>query len=157
MLCCHSLDYYNSEGANGGAGASSTLAGGPPFSATEPPAPGSYGSYYPNEGSYNAQAANKMPKKKPPVLKGGKPAIPGPPRGPPGPPGGYMPNVPVGQGPYNQYGPGKKTFNQNQVVTGGYPYSTAYPSQVTGGAVTGGNQEYSYEGEFLTGMIRQYI
>ncbi|MEQ2290350.1 hypothetical protein AMECASPLE_002411 [Ameca splendens] len=141
-----SLDYYDNGGANGGAGVSSSLSGGLLFSSTEAPAPGSYGSYYQNEGSYTAQAANKMPKKKPPVLKGGKANIPGPPRGPAGPPGGYLLNVSAGQGSYNQYGQVKKSFNQNQGGMGGYSYSTAYPSQVTGGTVPGGNQEYSYEG-----------
>ncbi|KAM4717864.1 interleukin enhancer-binding factor 3 homolog [Anableps anableps] len=125
-------NYYD-DGANGGAGVPTTLSGGLPFSSTEPPAPGSYGSYYQNEGSYTAQAANKMPKKKPPVSKGG-------------PPCGYLSNVSVGQGSYNQYGQAKKGFNQNQGGMGGYSYSTAYPSQVTGGAGAGGNQEYSYEG-----------
>ncbi|MEQ2187991.1 Interleukin enhancer-binding factor 3 [Goodea atripinnis] len=140
-------NYYDNGGANGGAGVSSSLSGGLLFSSTEAPAPGSYGSYYQNEGSYTAQAANKMPKKKPPVLKGVKANIPGPPRGPAGPPGGYLLNVSAGQGSYNQYGQVKKSFNQNQGGMGGYSYSTAYPSQVTGGTVPGGNQEYSYEGE----------
>lgn len=136
MPCCRSIDYYD-DGANGSAGVSSSLSGGLPFSSTEPPAPGSYGSYYQNEGSYAAPAANKMPKKKPPMQKGG-------------PPGGYQSNVSVGQGSYNQYGQAKKSFNQNQGGAGGYSYSTAYPSQVTGGAgaASGGNQEYNYEGEF---------
>ncbi|XP_015234852.1 PREDICTED: interleukin enhancer-binding factor 3 isoform X1 [Cyprinodon variegatus] len=139
-------NYYDNDGANGGAGVSGSLSGGPPFSSPEAPAPSSYASYYQNEGSYTPQAASKMPKKKPPGLKGGKGNIPGPPRGPAGPPGGYMSGPPAGQGPYSQYGPVKKSFNQNQGVAGGYSYSTAYPSQVTGGAGPGGNQDYGYEG-----------
>lgn len=72
-----------------------------------------------------------------------------------GPPGGsagsYQSSIPSGQAPYNQYGQGygqaKKSFNQNQGGTAAYSYSTAYPSQVTGGA--GASQEYNYDGESL--------
>uniref|UniRef100_A0A8C9WA07 Interleukin enhancer binding factor 3b n=1 Tax=Scleropages formosus TaxID=113540 RepID=A0A8C9WA07_SCLFO len=61
--------------------------------------------------------------------------------------GGYQATSTPGQGAYSSYsqgfGQGKKSFSQHQ-GGGGYPsYSTAYPSQVTGG---GTNQEYSYEG-----------
>ncbi|KAJ8345142.1 hypothetical protein SKAU_G00293350 [Synaphobranchus kaupii] len=51
------------------------------------------------------------------------------------------------QGPYNQFsqgfGPAKKNFNQNHGGGAYSNYSTAYPSQVTGGA---GSQDYSYDG-----------
>lgn len=116
------------------------------MSASPASAQGSYGSYYSNDGAYTATAANKTQKKKPPMHKGGK--------GPyltstaSGSSGVYQSTSPPGQGSYNQYGQGygqgKKNFNQNQGGTGGYSYSTAYPSQVTGG--TGINQEYNYEG-----------
>ncbi|XP_023266192.1 interleukin enhancer-binding factor 3 homolog [Seriola lalandi dorsalis] len=80
--------------------------------------------------------------------KGGKSPFPGPPGANSGSAGGYQSSSPSGQGSYNQYGQGygqgKKSFSQNQGATGGYSYSTAYPSQVTGGA--GGSQDYSYEG-----------
>uniref|UniRef100_A0A8C3APR8 Interleukin enhancer binding factor 3b n=1 Tax=Cyclopterus lumpus TaxID=8103 RepID=A0A8C3APR8_CYCLU len=128
LLCS---DYYNNGGTNGGAGASnSPLGGAPPASAAPGSVQASYGSYYQNDGAYTATSAAKSGKKKPPMNKGGKSSNP------------------LGQGSYNQYGQGygqgKKTFNQNQGGAGGYSYSTAYPSQVTGGA--GGSQDYSYEG-----------
>ncbi|XP_072225795.1 interleukin enhancer-binding factor 3 homolog isoform X1 [Leuresthes tenuis] len=136
-------NYYNNGGANGGAGALSSPLGGPPSSTAQGSTQSPYGSYYQSDGAYTASAANKLPKKKPPMHKGGKVAFPGPPGGNLGPVGGYQPSS-SGQGAYNQYGPGKKNFNQNQGGAGGYSYSTAYPSQVTGGA--GGNQDYSYDG-----------
>lgn len=95
-------------------------------------------------------SAAKGANKKPPMSKGGKPPFTCPPGANVGAVGGYQSSTPPGQGSYNQYGqgygPGKKPFNQNQGGAGGYSYSTAYPSQVTGGA--GGSQDYSYEGEF---------
>lgn len=140
------LDYYNG-GTNEGNCASTSPPGGPLLSASPASAQGSYGSYYSNDGAYTATAANKTQKKKPPMHKGGK--------GPyltstaSGSSGVYQSTSPPGQGSYNQYGQGygqgKKNFNQNQGGTGGYSYSTAYPSQVTGG--TGINQEYNYEGK----------
>uniref|UniRef100_A0A673CVQ1 Interleukin enhancer binding factor 3b n=1 Tax=Sphaeramia orbicularis TaxID=375764 RepID=A0A673CVQ1_9TELE len=127
-------DYYNNGGTNGGTGASSSPSGGPPASTVPSSAQGSYGSYYQNDGAYTATSATKTQKKKPPMHKGG----------------GKAPFS--GQGPYNQYGQGygqgKKNFNQNQGGSGGYSYSTAYPSQVTGGS--GGNQDYNYEGVLKT-------
>lgn len=149
MPCCRFLDYYNNGGTNGGAGASSSPTGGPPASTSPGSAQGSYGSYYQNDGAYTATSAAKALKKKPPMHKGGKAPFSGPPGANSGPAGGFQPNSPSGQGSYNQYGQGygqgKKNFNQNQGGAGGYSYSTAYPSQVTGGA--GGSQDYSYEGE----------
>ncbi|XP_038549571.1 interleukin enhancer-binding factor 3 homolog isoform X1 [Micropterus salmoides] len=140
--------YYNNGGTNGGAGASSSPSGGPPASTAPGSAQGSYGSYYQNEGTFTATSAAKPPKKKPPMHKGGKSPFPGPLGANTGSAGGYQPSSTPGQGSYNQYGQGygqgKKSFNQNQGGTGGYSYSTAYPSQVTGGA--GGGQDYSYEG-----------
>ncbi|KAM9843634.1 interleukin enhancer-binding factor 3 homolog [Aulostomus maculatus] len=140
--------YYNNGGTNGGAVASSIPPGGPQASTTPGSTQGSYGSYYQNDGAYNATSAAKMPKKKPPMHKGGKPPFPGPPGVSGGSTGGYQSTSPSGQGPYTQYGQGygqgKKTFSQNQGGTGGYSYSTAYPSQVTGGA--GASQDYNYEG-----------
>ncbi|KAF7220555.1 interleukin enhancer-binding factor 3 homolog isoform X2 [Nothobranchius furzeri] len=136
-------NYYSRGGAHGGGGASSSPAAGPPFSTAEAPPP-AYGSYYQDDGSFSAPSGNKPPKKKPPIPKVGKAALPGPIRGSTGAAGGYQPSSSLGQGLYNQYGPGKKTFNQNQAGAGGYTYSTAYPSQVTGGA--GGNQDYIYDG-----------
>lgn len=140
--CCSLLDYYNNSGANGGGGGAPGPVGGA-TSNPAGPAPAAYGSYYQNEGGYSASpSASKPPPKKPPMHQGSKPAF----SNPSGPPGGYQAAPPPGQSPYNPYGqgygPGKKNFNQNQ--SGGYPYTTAYPSQVTGGA--GGGQDYSYEG-----------
>lgn len=148
MPCCYFPDYYNNGGTNGGAGASSSPSGGPPASTSPGSAQGSYGSYYQNDGAYTATSAAKPHKKKPPMHKGTKSPFPGPPGVSSGSVGGYQPSSPSGQGPYSQYGQGygqgKKSFHQNQGGTGGYSYSTAYPSQVTGGA--GGSQDYSYEG-----------
>ncbi|CAN9505962.1 unnamed protein product [Ophioblennius macclurei] len=138
--------YYNNGGTNGGAGASNSTSG----SAGSAPgaAPGSYGSYYQSEQSYTATPTNKPPKKKPPMHKVGKGNFLGPLGANSGPAGSYQSGALAGQGSYSQYsqgyGQGKKNFNQNQCSSGGYSYSTAYPSQVTGGA--GGNQNYSYEG-----------
>ncbi|XP_044038446.1 interleukin enhancer-binding factor 3 homolog isoform X1 [Siniperca chuatsi] len=141
-------NYYNNGGTNGGAGASSSPSGGPSASTAPGSAQGSYGSYYQNDGAFTAASAAKPPKKKPTMHKGGKPPFPGPAGVNTGSAGGYQSSSPPGQGSYNQYGQGygqgKKSFNQNQGGTGGYSYSTAYPSQVTGGA--GGSQDYSYEG-----------
>uniref|UniRef100_G3NSH7 Interleukin enhancer binding factor 3b n=1 Tax=Gasterosteus aculeatus aculeatus TaxID=481459 RepID=G3NSH7_GASAC len=142
-------DYYNNGGTNGGAGASnSPSSGAPPGSAAPGSAQGPYGSYFHNDGAYTAMSAAKGAKKKPPMSKGGKPPFTCPPGANVGAVGGYQSSTPPGQGSYNQYGqgygPGKKPFNQNQGGAGGYSYSTAYPSQVTGGA--GGSQDYSYEG-----------
>uniref|UniRef100_A0A3Q3M319 Interleukin enhancer binding factor 3b n=1 Tax=Mastacembelus armatus TaxID=205130 RepID=A0A3Q3M319_9TELE len=140
-------NYYNNGGTNGGAGASGSPSGGPPASTAPGSAQGSYGSYYQNDGGYAATSAAKTPKKKPHIHKGGKSAFPGP-QGANSGSGGYQSSSSSGQGSYNQYGQGygqgKKSFKQNQGGTGGYSYSTAYPSQVTGGA--GGSQDYSYEG-----------
>ncbi|XP_069557253.1 interleukin enhancer-binding factor 3 homolog isoform X1 [Brachyistius frenatus] len=142
-------NYYNNGGTNGGgSGASSSPSGGPPANTAPGSSPNSYSSYYQSDGAYTATVASKPPKKKPPMHKGGKATFPGPPGTNSGPAGGYQSISPTGQGSYSQYGQGygqgKKSFNQNQGGTGGYSYSTAYPSQVTGGA--GGNQDYSYEG-----------
>ncbi|XP_068593082.1 interleukin enhancer-binding factor 3 homolog isoform X2 [Cebidichthys violaceus] len=141
-------NYYNNGGTNGGGGASNSPSGGPPASPAPGSAQGSYGSYYQNDGAYTATSAAKTAKKKPPMNKGGKAPYTGPPGANSGAAGGYQSSNPPGQGSYNQYGQGygqgKKTFNQNQGGAGGYSYSTAYPSQVTGGA--GGSQDYSYEG-----------
>ncbi|XP_028267395.1 interleukin enhancer-binding factor 3 homolog isoform X2 [Parambassis ranga] len=144
-------NYYNNNnggGTNGGAGASTSPSGGPPASTPPGSAQGSYSSYYQSDSSYTANAANKPLKKKPPMHKGGKSTFPGPPGANSGPTGSYQSTSPSGQSSYNQYGQGygqgKKNFTQNQGGTGGYPYSTAYPSQVTGGA--GSNQDYTYEG-----------
>ncbi|XP_042360185.1 interleukin enhancer-binding factor 3 homolog isoform X1 [Plectropomus leopardus] len=141
-------NYYNNGGTNGGSGASTSPSGGPPASSAPGSAQGSYGSYYQNDGAYTATATAKTPKKKPPMHKGGKPPFAGPQGANSGSAGGYQSSSPTGQSSYNQYsqgyGQGKKTFNQNQGGAGGYSYSTAYPSQVTGGA--GSSQDYSYEG-----------
>uniref|UniRef100_A0A3Q1I9D5 Interleukin enhancer binding factor 3b n=1 Tax=Anabas testudineus TaxID=64144 RepID=A0A3Q1I9D5_ANATE len=141
-------DYYNNGGTNGGAGASGSPSGGPPASSVPGSAEGSYGSYYQNDGTYTATPGAKTPKKKPPMHKGAKSPFPGPLGANSGSAGGYQSSSPSGQGSYNQYGQGygqgKKSFNQNQGGAGGYSYSTAYPSQVTGGS--GGSQDYSYEG-----------
>lgn len=133
-------DYYNNGGTNGGGGASGSPSGGPPVP-VQGAAQGSYGSYYQNNGAYSALPAAKAPKKKPPMHRGGKsPFLQGPP-GVPAPT--YPSGSPSGQGPYSQYqGYGKKSFAQNQGGAAGY--STAYPSQVTGGA--GASQDYNYDG-----------
>ncbi|XP_039679824.1 interleukin enhancer-binding factor 3 homolog isoform X2 [Perca fluviatilis] len=141
-------NYYNNGGTNGGAGVSSSPSGGPPASTAPGSAQVSYGYYQNDAAAYAATSAAKTVKKKPPMHKGGKAPFPGPPGVNSGPAGGFQSSSPPGQGSYNQYGQGygqgKKSFNQNPGGTGGYSYSTAYPSQVTGGA--GGSQEYSYEG-----------
>lgn len=144
--------YYNNCGTNGGAGPPGSQSGGPPASAAQGSAPGSYGSYYQNDvgGGYAAASAAKPPKKKLPLHKAGKPPFAGPLGGNLGPAGlGYQSGGAPGQGSYSQYGQGygqgKKGFNQNPGGAGGYSYSTAYPSQVTGSG--GGGQDYSYEGE----------
>ncbi|KAJ8264039.1 hypothetical protein GJAV_G00144380 [Gymnothorax javanicus] len=142
-------NYYNSSGvgdAAGAPGATADTTGAAPGASS-----GGYGGYYQNDGGYSAPppAAPKPPGKKPPPHQGGKPSFGGAPAtgGPPS--GGYQATPPPpGQGSYNQYslsyGPPKKTFNQNPGATSGYSgYSTAYPSQVTGGA---SGQEYGYEG-----------
>ncbi|XP_075888718.1 interleukin enhancer-binding factor 3 homolog isoform X2 [Nelusetta ayraudi] len=145
--------YYNNCGTNGGAGPPGSQSGGPPASAAQGSAPGSYGSYYQNDGGggggYAAASAAKPPKKKLPLHKAGKPPFAGPLGGNLGPAGlGYQSGGAPGQGSYSQYGQGygqgKKGFNQNPGGAGGYSYSTAYPSQVTGSG--GGGQDYSYEG-----------
>ncbi|KAM3864161.1 interleukin enhancer-binding factor 3 homolog [Diretmus argenteus] len=147
-------NYYNNGGTNGGTGVSSTPSSGPPASTAPGSGQGSYGSYYQPDGTYTATAsAPKAANKKPPH-QGGKSSYPGPPGVSGGSSGGYQSSTVSAQGSYNQYGQqgygqAKKSFsqppqNQNQGGAGGYSYSTAYPSQVTGGA--GGSQEYSYEG-----------
>ncbi|KAM9746333.1 interleukin enhancer-binding factor 3 homolog [Menidia menidia] len=136
-------NYYNNGGANGGAGVLSSPSGISPPN----PGPGSaqlpYVSYYQGDGAYASPSIPKPPKKKLPMHKAGKIAFPGPPGGNLGPIGGYPP-ISSGQGTYSQYGQAKKNFNQNQGGVESYSYSTAYPSQVTGG--TGSNLDYSYEG-----------
>ncbi|KAM3864270.1 interleukin enhancer-binding factor 3 homolog [Diretmus argenteus] len=147
-------NYYNNGGTNGGTGVSTTPSSGPPASTAPGSGQGSYGSYYQTDGTYTATAsAPKAANKKPPH-QGGKSSYPGPPGVSGGSSGGYQSSTVSAQGSYNQYGQqgygqAKKSFsqppqNQNQGGAGGYSYSTAYPSQVTGGA--GGSQEYSYEG-----------
>jgi len=136
-----STDYYNSS--NGGAGPPGVPSGGPPPSIPPGPDPtgSSYGSYYQNDPAY----ADPLPGPKPANKKAHFPASGG------GPPGVHPPGVPPGPGAYSQYGQGygqgKKSFNQPQGAAGvgAYSYSTAYPSQVTGGGVS--NQDYGYEGE----------
>lgn len=149
LLCCYSLDFYNNGGANEGVGASGIPSVGPPYSTPEAPSQVSYGSYYQNDGTYTSPSTNKPPpKKKPPMSKAGMATISGPPRGTAGPIGGYQTGSSLGQGSYNQYGQGKKIFNQNQQSgASGYLYSTAYPSQVTGSA--GSNQDYNYDGRLI--------
>lgn len=117
---------------------SSTSSGGPPGT-------GGFPSYYQNDGGYsNAGAAGKTPGKKAPMHQGNKPPVSGTT------PGTYQNPTGPGQSSYGQYGQGygqgKKNFGQTQggATGGGYSnYSTAYPSQVTGGP---GSQDYGYEG-----------
>ncbi|CAB1341967.1 unnamed protein product [Coregonus sp. 'balchen'] len=134
-------NYYNS-GANGGAAAAGTVTDGPAASTTGVAAAGTYGSYYQNDGGYSTPP----PAPKAPVKKEAKSPFPGPPGVGGGAQGAYQ--TTPGQSAYNQYGQGygqgNKTFNQNQAGAGVYPYSTAYPSQVTGSAVA--SQDYNYEG-----------
>ncbi|XP_061568482.1 interleukin enhancer-binding factor 3 homolog isoform X3 [Cololabis saira] len=136
-------NYYNSGGASPGVGTFSSPPSGPQ-SDPQASAQLSYAAYYPSDGAYAASPTNKPPKKKPPMHKGGKPVFMGPTGSNAGPlgGGGYQPGNATPQ--YNQYGMGKKNFNQNQGGAGGYSYSTAYPSQVTGGA--GASQDYTYDG-----------
>lgn len=137
-----SADYYNNGGANGGGSASG--GGSPGTNQSGGGGAGSYSSYYSSDSSYTTTPPPaKPPGKKPPMHQGGKP--------PGTAPGNYQATPPPpGQGGYGQYGQGygqgKKNFSQSSAgAPGGYSnYSTAYPSQVTGGA---GGQDYSYEGE----------
>ncbi|KAJ8415987.1 hypothetical protein AAFF_G00380090 [Aldrovandia affinis] len=145
-------NYYNNGGSSEGVGGSGAGAIGPvPNSTGGGASGGGFGGFYQNDGGYSAPpppAAPKPPGNKKPLLHpGGKPPFAGAAPSGGGAPGGYQATPPPGQGSYNQYGqgfgPGKKNFNQNP-GGGGYPsYSTAYPSQVTGG---GASQEFSYEG-----------
>uniref|UniRef100_A0A8B9J7J8 Interleukin enhancer binding factor 3b n=1 Tax=Astyanax mexicanus TaxID=7994 RepID=A0A8B9J7J8_ASTMX len=139
-------DYYNNGGANGGSTPQAPGTTGPVSNTQSagPPGTGGFTSYYQGDGGYSSQTtATKSPGKKPPLHQGTKPPGTG------GAPGSYPTTPTQGQGgSYNQYnqgyGQGKKNFNQAQ---GGYGnYSTAYPSQVTGGT---GSQDYSYEGNFI--------
>ncbi|XP_064170649.1 interleukin enhancer-binding factor 3 homolog isoform X1 [Anguilla rostrata] len=135
-------NYYGNDGANGGGGAPGA---GPVGPAPGPVGAGGYGSYYQNDGGYSAPPppSAKPPGKKP-MHPGGKPPFAGPAGGPPP---GYQtappPPPPPGQGPYTQFGQGKKNFSHNHGGGAYSNYSTAYPSQVTGGA---GSQDYSYDG-----------
>ncbi|KAM6956978.1 interleukin enhancer-binding factor 3 homolog [Aplochiton taeniatus] len=144
-------NYYNNSSANGGAGSLSSPTGGPPANPSGTGAsPGMYGSYYQNEGGYPAGSpTTKASAKKTPMHQGPKAPFSGPPGVNAGPGGGYQSTPSASsQNPYSQYGqgygPGKKNYPQSQGSAGAYPYSTAYPSQVTGGA--GGSQDYNYEG-----------
>lgn len=147
-------DYYNNGGANGGSAAPGTA--GPMSNSPSSGAPGTGGftSYYQSDGGYSTPPpVTKSTGKKPPMHQGTKPPGTGVA------PGSYQATPPPGQGSFNQYsqgyGQGKKNFGQAQGGTGGGGYgnySTAYPSQVTGGT---GGQDYSYEGKlFLSGWNR---
>ena len=142
ISCLFLLDYYNS-GANGGAAAAGTVTEVAAASTTGVTATGTYGSYYQNDGGYSTPS----PAPKAPVKKEAKSTFPGPPGVGGGAQGAYQ--TTPGQSAYNQYGQGygqgNKTFNQNQAGAGVYPYSTAYPSQVTGSTVA--SQDYSYDGK----------
>ncbi|KAJ8363437.1 hypothetical protein SKAU_G00122680 [Synaphobranchus kaupii] len=147
-------NYYNNGGSSEGAGAAGGGAMGPASSSAGAGAgagTGGYGGFYQNDGGYSAPppAAPKPPGKKPLLHQGGKPPFAGAAASAGGTPGGYQATPPPGQGSYNQYGQGfgppKKNFSQNQGGSGYSSYSTAYPSQVTGGS-GGASQEYSYEG-----------
>ncbi|XP_034047071.1 interleukin enhancer-binding factor 3 homolog isoform X2 [Thalassophryne amazonica] len=142
-------NFYNSGGTTGGAGLSGTLSGGTLSNPAPGSTQGSYGSFYQYLGAHIALSADKIQKKKPLKPKGGKPPFSGPVSASSGPVGGYQSGGLSGLGTYNQYGEGygqgKKNFGLNLGATGGYSlYSTAYPSQATGGS--GGSQEYSYQG-----------
>jgi len=147
-------NYYNNGGTNGGGGGSTnTQSGGPQANSAPGGAQGSYGSYYQNDSSFSSPSAiSKPPAKKASMLQGGgkSTSFPGPPGVSGGSTGGYQAGATSGQSnQYNQYsqgfGQGKKNFNQNASQGGGgYSYSTAYPTQVTGG--TGSNVDYSYDG-----------
>ncbi|XP_066564136.1 interleukin enhancer-binding factor 3 homolog isoform X4 [Amia ocellicauda] len=157
-------NYYNNNGGASGAGGPvaggsgmgpGTNAGAAGGSSSSGSGGGSsgYSSYYQNDGGFSGPPNPKPPGKKPPHHQGVGPGkqpfgAGGGPAG--GGVGGYQ-APPPSQGSYSQYsqgynqgGPGKKNFNQNQGGGGGYSnYSTAYPSQVTGGS---GSQDYSYDG-----------
>ncbi|XP_061086047.1 interleukin enhancer-binding factor 3a isoform X3 [Conger conger] len=145
-------NYYNNGGASegaGSAGAGAVGAAGASAGGAVGAGAGGYGGFYQNDAGYSAPppAATKPPGKKPLPHPGGKPPFAGAAPSPGGAPGAYQATPPPGQGSYNQYGQGygppKKSFGQNQGGGGYSGYSTAYPSQVTGG---GASQEYSYEG-----------
>ncbi|XP_061555570.1 interleukin enhancer-binding factor 3 homolog isoform X1 [Phycodurus eques] len=138
-------NYYNNGGASGGSAPSGGPSGGTPANTAQGSAQSSYGSYYESDGAYNTTAAAKIHKKKLPT-RGGKSSFQVPLGVNSASIGSYQASNASGQGNYNQYGQGygqaKKNFNQGGAS--GYSYSTAYPSQVTGGA--GGNQDYNYDG-----------
>lgn len=135
LLYYSASDFYNNGGSNGGSVSSGPGASGPGTNAPSGGAAGAggFGSYYQSDGGYSSPTGTpKPPIKKPPMHQNNKPQGPG-----------------VGQGgSFGQYGQGfgpKKNFGQAQGGGGGgggnFNYSTAYPSQVTGG------QDYSYEGD----------
>lgn len=142
-------DYYNNGGANGGS-TGMVPGAGPAASASAggPPGTGGFPTYYQNDGGYSSPGATgKNPGKKAPMHQGTKPPGTG------AAPGTYQNPTGSGQSSYGQYGQGygqgKKNLGQTQggASGGGYGnYSTAYPSQVTGGP---GSQDYGYEGRFF--------
>uniref|UniRef100_A0A673KNX2 Interleukin enhancer-binding factor 3 homolog n=1 Tax=Sinocyclocheilus rhinocerous TaxID=307959 RepID=A0A673KNX2_9TELE len=127
-------NFYNNGGSNDGPVASGPGSSGPGTNLSSGGAAGAggFGSYYQSDGSYSSPTGTPKPAgNKPPMHQNTKPQGSG-----------------VGQGgSFGQYGQGfgqKKNFGQAQGGGGGgggnFNYSTAYPSQVTGG------QDYSYEG-----------
>lgn len=136
--CIYFSDSYNYDGKNGEGGLSKS-----------PSASGSVQeSYYQGDGYYIPTSAAKAPKKKTLFHKGGKALFQGPLVTISASAGSYLSSSGLGQPSNNQHCQvqGKRSFNHSQGGTSAYTCSTAYPSQVTGGA--GGSQEYSYEGEF---------
>uniref|UniRef100_A0A673GK78 Interleukin enhancer binding factor 3b n=1 Tax=Sinocyclocheilus rhinocerous TaxID=307959 RepID=A0A673GK78_9TELE len=130
IISTYIFHFFNNGGSNG---PGTNLSSGGAAGAT------GFGSYYQSDGGYSSPTGTPKPAgKKPPMHQNTKPQGSG-----------------VGQGgSFGQYSQGfgqKKNFSQAQggggVGVGGgggggnFNYSTAYPSQVTGG------QDYSYEGD----------
>ncbi|KAL4647952.1 hypothetical protein GN956_G8249 [Arapaima gigas] len=139
--------YYNSGGGTNDGGESSGAMGSLGNS-TGGGSGGGCGTFYQNDGGFSTtpHPPTKSINKKP-LQQGGKQPYAGTTGMAGAAAGGFQATSPQGQGAYNSYSPGfgqgKKNFSQHQ-GGGSYPsYSTAYPSQVTGG---GASQEYSYEG-----------
>ncbi|XP_051570078.1 interleukin enhancer-binding factor 3 homolog isoform X1 [Myxocyprinus asiaticus] len=131
-------NFYNNGGSNGGSvtlGPPGTASPATNTSAGATAGVGGFSSYYQSDGGYTSPTVTaKTAGKKPPMYQGNKAQ------------GSGNLSGQGGAGSFSQYsqgfGQGKKNFGQAQGggATGNFTYSTAYPSQVTGG------QDYSYEG-----------
>ncbi|XP_072568201.1 interleukin enhancer-binding factor 3a isoform X3 [Paramormyrops kingsleyae] len=138
-------NYYDNGGASDAEGGSGAMGLPGPSASGDG---GGFGAFYPGDTVYSGpppSAAKPIGNKPPP--RGGKQPYAGALGAAGGVSGGYQGTPPSVQGVYNPYsqnfGQNKKNFSQHHGAGGFSGYSTAYPSQVTGG---GGSQEYGYEG-----------